>query len=131
MALLPRGGSREGQPGKAYPNRSDLTQAPKTVPGQTYGKQAEQAAAQRVNPLPQQAPPTPIQVPPLGRPTDRPNEPVMAGAPMGPGPGPEVLGFDPDEEVGIQLRALYEVLPSSDLREAIEEFDADRGFYRA
>lgn len=30
---------------------------------------------------------------PIGAPTQRPSEPVTAGAPVGPGPGPEVLGL--------------------------------------
>ena len=37
-------------------------------------------------------PPMP-QVTPIGAPTMRPDEPVTAGVPMGPGPGPEVLGL--------------------------------------
>jgi hypothetical protein len=32
---------------------------------------------------------------PLSAPTQRPDEPVTAGSPMGPGPGPEILGSMP------------------------------------
>jgi hypothetical protein len=56
--------------------------------GQTYGKRKEQEDAQRAIPLPSAA----EQVVPLSAPTTRPGEPVMHGAPMGAGAGPEVLG---------------------------------------
>ena len=49
--------------------------------------QVNQAAQQ---PTQQQAP---QQVTPLLAPTQRPNEPVTAGSPVGPGPGPEALGL--------------------------------------
>ena len=39
-----------------------------------------------------QRPPMP-QVTPIGAPTMRPDEPITAGAPVGPGPGTEVLGL--------------------------------------
>jgi hypothetical protein len=57
--------------------------------GQTYGKRKEQEDAQKAIPLPNQAA---HQVVPLNAPTTRPDEPVMHGAPMGAGGGPEVLG---------------------------------------
>jgi hypothetical protein len=102
------------------PNRSDLTKpTSQTVPGQGYGVAAEQRAAQQQIPMgtppapsPSGAgpgpgagapptppapgpPPSPI-VPPgsngsISRPTERPNEPVTHGLPMGPGAGPEAL----------------------------------------
>jgi hypothetical protein len=101
---VPRGGARQGEPGKAYPNRKDLTQAPSAAKGQQYGKATEQMTAQKVVPLPQSsvaagAGPSHAQAtrPAPGavafdRPTDRPSEPVTAGLPFGPGPGPEALG---------------------------------------
>lgn len=111
---MARGGPRQGQPDKAYTNRTDLaadrtTQPVRTAPGQTYGTQAAQAEAQRVNPLPQQQP---IQLPGFSRPTERPAEPVTAGAPIGAGPGPEAVpqvgpGEWPDlERVRAMLPAL-------------------------
>jgi hypothetical protein len=45
---------------------------------------AEMAQSERA-PMPQ--------VTPLSAPTERPDEPVTAGAPMGPGPGPEAMGM--------------------------------------
>lgn len=88
-----------------------------TVPGQGYGQAAAEKTAQRAIPVqgtpvastpqapqggggaaasaslaPPQAPPvTPGSLVGLDAPTQRPNEPVTAGLPSGPGPGPEAL----------------------------------------
>lgn len=108
------GGKRVGRQGEAYGQRSDLNAQPvRTVPGQTYGKQAAQAAAQQVVPLPEAPPLTP-----LGAPSARPNEPVTAGAPLGAGPGVEALpspqrdfsvsptaGLTPRDRLQVLLRA--------------------------
>lgn len=111
-----RGGARQGTPGTAYPNRSDLQAAEpvEVAPAKEYGERQQQQAAQRALPIapsPQpaasppapQAPPQPQQpnsasslpdingqVPWL-HPTQRPNEPITAGLPIGAGPGPEAL----------------------------------------
>jgi hypothetical protein len=98
---------------KLQPNRSDLTRpTSQAVPGQEYGEAAQQRSAQQAIPMGQPPLPTPqaqsaptSQGPmsalsgapmvgangPLTRPTERPNEPVTHGLPMGPGGGPEVL----------------------------------------
>jgi hypothetical protein len=94
------------------PNRADLTQpSAQAVPNQPYGVAAAQRAAAQAIPMGQpplgaaptqtppqaqpQAPTQPLAVPggngPLSRPTERPNEPVTHGLPMGPGAGPEAL----------------------------------------
>lgn len=107
--------ARSGRPRAARPlqaNRADLTQpSAQAVPDQPYGVAAEQRSAMNAIPLPvpQQAQPAPggavpsqptsgappLAIPgangPLSRPTERPNEPVTHGLPMGPGPGPEAL----------------------------------------
>lgn len=60
------------------------------------------------------------------RPTERPDEPVTAGLPTGPGPGPEALGVmsQPQlDEVGQQLRNLYAAAPNNDLLRLIELHD--------
>lgn len=49
----------------------------------------------------------------LGAPTDRPGEPVTAGAAMGPGPGVESLGLSDEEDAGI--RHLMDSLPALEL----------------
>lgn len=81
------GGARSGQSGKAYPNRTDLNAQPvRTAPGQPYGAATAQAQAQQAVPM-AGAP----QVLSLHAPTQRPDEHVMTGSPMGPGAGPEAL----------------------------------------
>lgn len=146
---MPRGGRRTGTPGKAYSNRSDLN-GPKAVPmmaatGQQYGARKAQIDAQRAIPVaappgPALAPPTggapapgptlpagpgPGQVVPLDAPSMRPDEPVTAGLPVGPGAGPEALGplAGQSEDVGMQLRAIYARFPNEDLRSLLELLD--------
>jgi hypothetical protein len=68
-----------------------------TAPSQTYGDAAAQEEAQRAMPLPRTTDlvPRPTARPGgfgmLNRPTEKPREPLTAGAPVGPGPGPAVL----------------------------------------
>ena len=105
--------ARSTPQGKLQPNRSDLTRpTSQAVPGQGYGEAAQQRSAQQAIPMgappvpgggtipPTASPPTgppqaPLAIPggagALSRPTERPNEPVTHGLPMGPGGGPEVL----------------------------------------
>lgn len=124
-----RGGVRQGAPGQAYPNRTDLNQNRQPVQaaaGQPYGQRGAQEAAQRAIPLPA-APPVQASPPPgpapgsfgaFNRPTEYPNEPLTAGLPIGPGPGPEVLGGAPitnDDQLVAKLRGLYAAVPSSDI----------------
>jgi len=110
-----RGGKVDGQIGKAYSNRTDLNAATTTVPGQEYGRAAAQQMAMRNVPMasapqqpamptpsaPQSAPQAPMAAPqpqtPLlwDHPNDRPGEPIHAGLPVGPGPGPEALAPPP------------------------------------
>jgi hypothetical protein len=110
---MPRGGRRAGRPGVNYPQRSDLRSGPlpPTAPtGLQYGQHTALIEAQRQIPMapagatapaPTAPPPTAPAPPPVlpgslgafDRPTDRPGEPVTAGLPTGPGPGPEALGL--------------------------------------
>ena len=66
--------------------------------GQTYGKATEQMNAQRAVPMgpsPVEAQiqrPIPGAIVDLAGKTQRPSEPITAGAPFGSGPGPEVMG---------------------------------------
>lgn len=115
-----------GAPGASYGNRTDLNQnrslPVRTATGQTYGVAQAQAEAQRAMPMraapmpaPAQGAPAPMPAPaggpaspPVGapippgafgdlhRPTERPYEPVTAGAVSGPGPGPEALMRPPN-----------------------------------
>lgn len=129
MPRKPHGGRREGTPGQAYGNRTDLNRnrQPVTVAsGQPYGARQEQVAAQQAVPLPA-APPVPASPPgpapgsfgAFDRPTENPNEPLTAGMAMGPGPGPEVLrtpiGLSQTDELVARLRGLYQAFPSDDI----------------
>ena len=135
-----QGGARQGTPGRAYGNRSDLN-GPKTMEfvGQQYGSRARQVAAQTEVPASftpptqqaaqeaaQQAPagPPPGEVVDLFAPTQRPDEPLTAGAPFGAGPGPEVLDRpDPDALAIDRLRALYRVTGSPALGRLLEAWE--------
>lgn len=85
------------------------TQKIRDIPSQSYGdasqfKSLEQAAPMAGTPPTPSAPSgptgggTPVDVTPLNAPTNRPNEPVTAGSPMGAGPGLESLGLIPQED---------------------------------
>jgi len=135
---MPRGGRRRGTPGKAYGNRTDLTNPPNPgqarFKGQPYGAASEQEQAQAV--VPPQPPPGPPGAPPaagpppippgglgaFNRPTDRPGEPLTSGLPMGPGAGPEALGLTSrNDPVSMQLRALYQQFPIPELADLLDE----------
>lgn len=107
--------------GGAYANRTDLqvpNQPVKVATGQPYGEAKKMADAQAAVPLPDNAgaldsllataTATPPPVGGLGRMTDAPTEPVTAGLPIGPGPGPEAvqIGRPQRASVGDTLRLL-------------------------
>lgn len=133
-----RGGQRIGQPGKSYPNRSDMRQAPRAIPNQTYGQAGAQLAAQSTIPLPAQAAPPgpgnagagPPSLPgeggppltPIDAPTTRPGEPLTTGIASGAGPGPEVLQgatLSPIDEI----RAMFAANPNDDTRRLLAYLD--------
>lgn len=154
-ATDPRGGPRTGQPGRAYPNRSDLTAQPaRSAPNQPYGARAMQESAQRAVPMaggptlpavPGTSgvaagpvggpPPSPAGGPLPGaagdflRPSERPDEPLTAGLPVGPGAGPSALPapHNPGSDILPQLQALYAAFPSEGLREIIEDIETGNG----
>jgi hypothetical protein len=127
---------------KQYPNRSDLRNpakkmAAKAAPGQTYGEAGKQVAAQRA--VPMAAPPTdvaPVATPqqprvapgsmgPLSRPTERPNEPLTAGAPFGPGRTQQLGGYigpRNSDPILDELRALYATYPSEELADMLDSY---------
>jgi hypothetical protein len=116
-----RGGRRTGTPGKAYSNRTDLngSQPVRTAPAEHYGDATAQSDAQRAIPLPamsgggggQEAPAGPSIIP-LDAPTGRPDEPMTAGMPIGPGPGPEIL--KPPDPVVRAAAVLNQLGPDAD-----------------
>ena len=120
---MPRGGARNGTPGKAYANRTDMggqnvvqaqlgnqpgaKLAVQAATGQAYGQASEQKASQSAIPMagaPQSTQPTAPTQPgqpqqsnapltSLFAPTQNPSEPVTAGVPNSPGAGPEALNL--------------------------------------
>lgn len=136
------GGPVTGTVGTTYPNRTDLTQAPTAARNQPYGQAGQQIAAQRAVPLPA-APPVqgapgsppgggaagpfarPSDTPSLTDPSQRPDEPLEAGLPFGPGPGPQ-QGPAPMSDVEARLRALYSAYPTPELRDLIRQADMGR-----
>ena len=99
-----RGGRRQGTPGKAYSNRTDLQMQPNMESGvspATGGLEtpSEQRDARPVMPV------YPDQIPGLSTPTQRPTEPISDGLAMGPGRGPEALtNYDPRRGETQQLK---------------------------
>lgn len=101
--------------------------------GQTYGKNTEQMQAQRA--VPMRRSPTEIQaqsarrapLTPLTAPTARPDEPITAGAPFGPGPGPMETGMPTqeqnDDDALRELRAIYMMYPSQELADIIQFYE--------
>lgn len=132
---MARGGKRTGTPGKPYPNRADLRGAPSipSVPqGQPYGAvKAQEAvvASTPAQPMPGAQPPTgrpPVMPGSLGafnRPTERPDIPITNGLATGPGAGPEALGagLEAQDPVVLRLKALYQMFPSSELADLLDE----------
>ena len=78
---MPRGGARQGQPGKSYANRSDLNVDRAPQPGAS-GNLPEDVSAGG-NPAPGGL--TPDMIPTLEEPTQFPDQPVTAGLPFGDG----------------------------------------------
>lgn len=126
-----------------YPNRSDLRNpATRKVAftGQTYGEGAAQARSQQ-QVAPGSAPaqveaqrmarPVPGGAGDLLRPTERPDEPITAGADFGPGPSSMEAGIIPrrvpQDNVIDTLRALYAMFPDDDLLEMLNRY-GNRGF---
>jgi len=115
---------------KQYPNRSDLRGgkvAKQAATGQTYGEAGQQMAAQSA--VPMGRPPTernvvaPGQMGGFTRPTERPDEPLTAGASFGPGPTPRTQYAPPtSDSVLMELRALYTAYPSEELADMLDSY---------
>lgn len=79
---MPRGGKRQGTPGKGYANRTDLQMQPDMA-------QNTAAAGGMQPPAESMMGPTPDQLPSLSTPTQYADEPITEGLPIGPGGGPQ------------------------------------------
>lgn len=128
-----------------YPNRSDLRNpATRKVnfTGQTYGTAAAQERAQQAMP-PGSAPVT-VQAQqaaraaaprpgakPFLRATERPDEPITAGADFGAGPSAMQAGIRPriipEDNILDEMRALYALYPTEELGQLISKY-GNRGF---
>jgi hypothetical protein len=128
-----------------YPNRTDLNNPAKklpvkTVPGQTYGEAGAQRRAQQAVPMgapqppqvaPQQQQRQPLPVTPLSAPSERPDEPITAGNPLGAGPGMDMLpqpmpmGTAPGSRQDLinQVRYIYSKTPNTALLQLILELE--------
>jgi len=102
--------------------------------GQTYGEAGKQIAAQRAVPMgtpPTEAPqiqrPVPGTLGALTRPSERPMEPITAGAPFGMGPGPVGAGIpQPTGDSALEeLRMIYQMFPNDDLADLIDSYTRD------
>lgn len=102
---------------------------------QTYGMATQQLESQRV--VPMGAAPTEIQAGQAARPkpggsdfaraTDRPDEPITAGAPFGPGVGPMAAGipmFDPRGNALQEIRAIAEAEQNQDLMDLLSRWES-------
>lgn len=121
---MPRGGERQGTPGTSYSNRTDLNanRQPVTAPtGLPYGQRQQLEQAQQAVPLPNVAS---DHVVPLSDPTARPEEPITAGLPFGPGPGPSAIAPQGDSDTILQLRALYQNFPDENIARLIDLWEA-------
>ena len=101
--------------------------------GQTYGEAGKQMAAQRAVPMgapPTEAPqvqrPVPGTLGSLTRPTERPAEPITAGANFGAGPNAFAAGIPlpqaPDARAIDEIRAIAQLYGSDDLLDLLDAY---------
>jgi len=129
-----------------YPNRSDLRNpATRRVEftGQTYGEGAAQQRAQDVVPAGSAAQDVAAQeiaargaprprpgAQPFGRASERPDEPITAGADFGPGPNAISAGIRPKmiakDSIELQLEALYRYYPTEGVRVLLDRMRQTR-----
>jgi len=116
-----------------YPVRSDLRNTATAAPKQTYGKATEQLNAQRAVPMAQSPmtagntapPPVPGTLTPLFSPTQRPLEPITAGANFGAGPTALQAGIPIRSETQSaidEVRAIAQMHPSSELMNLLDKY---------
>lgn len=110
------------------PSEDNMTQAARYISGMPYGEGGQLNQLAQAAPLAADnaAPAAPeISVTPLHAPTERPEEPVTAGAPFGAGPGPEALPqVQPqDDAVAAALRAAFIRYPSPALANLLDQLD--------
>jgi len=100
---------------------------------QTYGKATEQLQSQSM--VPMGAGPTQVQAAqvarprpggsPFNRPTDRPTEPITAGAPFGDGVGPMAAGvpmYNPRDAAINEIRMIADIDQNEDLQNLLSRW---------
>lgn len=129
-------------PGK-YSRRTDggpgetVMQAARYLQGDEYGESKElnelqggapRSAAPDGPPASARAAMPEPEVVPMDAPSARPDEPITAGAPFGPGPGPKNKDPFSDEEKSLMnakmIRELYKANPSREMRSLVEKLEA-------
>ena len=104
--------------GQTYGEATQQKRSVQAVPtGRAPMEQRAQQAARRVQPA---APGS------LTAPTARPQEPITAGAPFGPGVGPVAAGIPmpipAGDNVIEELKAIYQRFPNDDLADLLDSF---------
>jgi hypothetical protein len=127
---MPPGGTRTAKAGATYANRADLNGSADATYGDGVNAQTVRTATPNTTRTPSpsmggqpMAPPGAIG--PLDAPTDRPNEPLTAGLPIGAGPGPAGGSFGVDDAL-YDLRALAQRYPYRELLRLIALAEARR-----
>ncbi len=126
-------------PGK-YAKRTDGTafdknasrQPIREMPSQAYGEGVETQAIQSGAPM-NATPSQPaamrpaVRPTPLSAPTERPQEPITAGAPFGPGVGPELMPIPPamQDEVAQTILSLAAIYPDPDLARLVDRLRSE------
>ena len=117
-----------------YSNRTDLQNvAAKVATGQTYGMAKQQMDAQRAVPMGKSPAdvaavqrPVPGTLGSLTRPTERPTEPITAGAPFGAGPGPVAAGIPMPTSATAsavdEIRAIAQTYGNDDLLDLLDAY---------
>lgn len=98
----------------------------RVAPGGEYGERADMAALQGSAPMAEAAQTPPV---PFSAPTQFPDEPVTAGAPVGAGPGPEALSLPQQmQQDASKMRSLLPVF--EDVANSDPDFKSLRLFVR-
>lgn len=127
---MARGGARTAKAGVVYANRSDLNGNADATYGDGVNAETVRTATPNTSRVPAptgggQPMAPPGAVGPLDAPSDRPDEPLTAGLPIGPGPGPQAGGFPVDDAL-YDLRALAQRYPYRELLRLIALAEARR-----
>lgn len=129
----------------AYPNRTDLQNpaqkvAKRVARSPQYGQGAAQMRAQEAVPMAAsqgdvqaaqaaRQGPAPGSLGDFARPTERPDEPITAGANFGPGPNAVQAGVQmavrSEDPVLDRLREIYRAYPNDDLADLLDSYIRD------